>query len=129
MTKTETEDQGEKERKEKRKEKKAEKQKRHRRNKKRRYHCKKWQAETDQHGKKHFFVNGKKLQIGDRRRKRRREYRAFVSSLVSGMRKKEENIWLRKLWNLERKVVIRNPIIKRKVQIATNKEKNSKIKK
>jgi hypothetical protein len=44
------------------------------------------------------------------------------------MRKKEENIWLRKLWNLERKVVIRNPIIKRKVQIATNKAKKQKNK-
>jgi hypothetical protein len=44
--------------------------------------------------------------------------------LVSGMRKKEENKWPRKLWNLERMVVIRNPIIKRKVQIATYKVKS-----
>jgi hypothetical protein len=119
LPETETEDRGRKT--ERKKEKKARKQLRYRRNKKRKHHQKSGKGAQIIIEKRRFYIAGKKHKLGQRRKKRRREYRAFINTLVSGMRKKEEYKWLRRLPDLERKVVLRNPIVKRKVQISTTK--------
>jgi hypothetical protein len=119
LTKTETEEMGSKEKRE--KEEKAKKQTKCGRNKKKRHHQKDGKVAPSTTEKRRFYIAGKNHKL-NQCRKKRRNYKALMNSLVSGMRKKEEYKWLRKLPDMEGKVVLRNPIINRKVKIAANKK-------
>ena len=99
LTKTETGDQGAMEayiKDQKWKWKKAQKRKRNKQNRKRKHHKNKKILQAKIVERRRFHIPKNVLKLKQKRCKRRREYRAYMRSRVSELRRKEEAKWLHK---------------------------------
>jgi hypothetical protein len=99
---------------------------RNKRNRKRRHHVARKLQAAKKVGRQRFHIPKNIQKLKEKRCKRRREYRAYIRSRVSELRRKEEVKWLQKHPTLTRKGMHQNKKWNKRAQIRTMRKYKAK---